>query len=296
MLAVPGSDSSDPSQSRKPSRWLRKTKLCNYHIQNQCTFGDNCLFAHSASELQHIPDLFKTQLCPDFAQGVCENANCNFAHGEEELKPFPTLKQKLCKWYKKGKCNNGDACAFAHGKQDLRSCGTMSKDLRINLARVAATSPVAATTNANSSQKEPPAWQPEAVSQFASQPGAYTGVPMLYMGSPHQTPLQEVTTQMQIQMLARPPGELLTQFVGQRSPPNNNKLTFEYKAGQILAPESNQAQTRSDTSETVFSWRRATPLSSKGLQLVPSGQSQYPADSYGDDMSMCAETVGYLSD
>jgi len=115
---------------RQPSRWLRKTKLCAYYQENHCNLGDDCLFAHSKSELQHGPDLYKTQICKDFMNGKCKHADCSFAHGVEELQPFPTLKQKLCKWHRKGRCHNGESCSFAHGEQDLRAdtFSTESKD------------------------------------------------------------------------------------------------------------------------------------------------------------------------
>jgi len=110
----------DQARTRKPSRWLRKTKLCVYHLQNNCCLGSSCLFAHSLNELQDGPDLFKTQMCQNFLEHGCTNSNCTYAHGDEELQPFPTLKQKLCKWHRKGKCRNGETCSFAHGRQDLR--------------------------------------------------------------------------------------------------------------------------------------------------------------------------------
>lgn len=110
----------DATMARKPSRWLRKTKLCIYNLQKNCSLGSNCLFAHSMSELQDGPDLYKTQLCTRFMDtGKCDNPDCTFAHGQEELNPFPALKQKLCKWHRKGKCRNGENCSFAHGRQDL---------------------------------------------------------------------------------------------------------------------------------------------------------------------------------
>jgi len=86
------------------------------------------LFAHSINELQDGPDLYKTQLCADFINGGCDNPDCTFAHGHQELQPFPTLKQKLCKWHRKGKCRNGESCSFAHGRQDIREASDEFED------------------------------------------------------------------------------------------------------------------------------------------------------------------------
>jgi len=125
------------SKPRKPSRWLRKTKMCVYHSQNNCSLGSNCLFAHSPGELHNGPDLYKTQICSDFMNGQCINADCTFAHGVVEMRPFPTLKQKLCKWHRKGRCRNGENCGFAHGLQDLH-VDTGIQDVNVSPAAVQA--------------------------------------------------------------------------------------------------------------------------------------------------------------
>jgi len=100
---------------------LRKTKLCTYFIQKRCTKGDQCTFAHSVSEMKHVPDLEKTQLCKDFLSGMClQGDECRFAHDKTQLRANPVYhKQKLCNWYKGGRCMNGSACNFAHGERDL---------------------------------------------------------------------------------------------------------------------------------------------------------------------------------
>lgn len=98
---------------------LTKTKLCVYAAQGQCTLGDSCPYAHSASELREAPNLTKTQLCSRFMNGKCANANCNFAHGEAELVKPPNFKKKMCYWHTQGKCRNGSKCGFAHSFTEL---------------------------------------------------------------------------------------------------------------------------------------------------------------------------------
>lgn len=114
----------EPSTTKKPrdsTKWLHKTRLCVYSIQGSCRLGSKCSFAHTASEVQEAPNLHKTQLCEAYAAGGCDNLNCSFAHGEEELRLSPNFKNKLCKWFGKGKCRNGNECGFAHGIEELRN-------------------------------------------------------------------------------------------------------------------------------------------------------------------------------
>merc|ERR1719265_1428586 len=54
-------------------------------------------------------------------QGNCDAESCSFAHGVEELRLSPNFKNKMCKWFGKGKCRNGADCAFAHGAEELRN-------------------------------------------------------------------------------------------------------------------------------------------------------------------------------
>jgi len=107
------------AKARDSTKWLHKTKLCVYSVQGSCRLGSKCSFAHSSNEVQETPNLHKTQICDAFLQGQCSNENCSFAHGEDELRLSPNFKNKLCKWFGKGKCRNGDDCGFAHGVQQL---------------------------------------------------------------------------------------------------------------------------------------------------------------------------------
>merc|ERR1719198_2677266 len=71
---------------RDSTKWLHKTKLCVYSLQGSCRLGNKCSFAHSATEVQDAPNLYKTQLCEAFAAGNCTKEDCTFAHGNEELR------------------------------------------------------------------------------------------------------------------------------------------------------------------------------------------------------------------
>lgn len=116
---------------RDSTKWLHKTKLCVYSVQGSCRLGSKCSFAHAASEVQDAPNLHKTQLCEAYAEGKCSNEHCTFAHGEEELRLSPNFKNKLCKWFDKGKCRNGSDCSFAHGEEQLRSerCALQNEEI-----------------------------------------------------------------------------------------------------------------------------------------------------------------------
>eukprot|EP00933_Yihiella_yeosuensis_P030208 TRINITY_DN23865_c0_g1_i1.p1 TRINITY_DN23865_c0_g1~~TRINITY_DN23865_c0_g1_i1.p1 ORF type:complete len:221 (+),score=43.74 TRINITY_DN23865_c0_g1_i1:98-760(+) len=100
---------------------MRKTKMCDFHAEGKCKYGDKCAFAHDESELQDAPDLRKTRLCRDFINGKCKDNDCKFAHGQDELKASGVCyKTVLCSWHEKGNCSSGDQCRFAHGASELR--------------------------------------------------------------------------------------------------------------------------------------------------------------------------------
>jgi len=52
-----------------------------------CTRGADCTFAHSADELQPLPNLYKTKMCFDMAKNKqCQDPNCPYAHTRNELR------------------------------------------------------------------------------------------------------------------------------------------------------------------------------------------------------------------
>lgn len=282
MTACASSEVTDPNTDGKQrSKWMRKTRMCSYQRHGTCTFGEDCFFAHSADELQERPDLTKTQLCPDFENGSCTNANCNYAHSVEELKPFPTLKQKICMWYRKGTCNNGDACCFAHGRKDLRSSETTSSEPSANAAANHAKLLAAAARHRGNEAplKQPIAREPEGRTKWSFELAAH-------ISAPQQATFQELLPQMHVQAEASQVNDMVTQS----SLPPGSKVTFQ--CGKISAPRKHDAQSL----DLIYAWRR-TPLSSKGVPFVPSNGSNYGYfDSSSDGTSTYAETAGYISD
>jgi len=75
---------------------FRKTKLCRFHETGRCRYAEKCPFAHSAEELEDLPDLRKTSICKNWQQGCCLYSpdRCAFAHGKEELRKTPPFGRK----------------------------------------------------------------------------------------------------------------------------------------------------------------------------------------------------------
>lgn len=106
---------------------MKKTRMCDFHKEGRCKYGEDCAFAHDEQELQSAPDLRKTRLCRSFLAGKCDDRDCKFAHGEDELRASDIcFKTALCTWFEKGTCQSGSQCRFAHGEDELR-CGTIPK-------------------------------------------------------------------------------------------------------------------------------------------------------------------------
>ncbi|KAG0083251.1 hypothetical protein BGZ93_006076 [Podila epicladia] len=79
-----------PGESNRKSE-LYKTELCiSLSTGNPCRYGDQCQFAHSKEELQHVNrhPRYKTQFCMSFqAHGYCKyNERCTFIHHPEEAR------------------------------------------------------------------------------------------------------------------------------------------------------------------------------------------------------------------
>ncbi|KAG0033990.1 hypothetical protein BGZ82_005905 [Podila clonocystis] len=79
-----------PGESNRKSE-LYKTELCiSLTTGNPCRYGDQCQFAHSKEELQHVNrhPRYKTQFCMSFqAHGYCKyNERCTFIHHPEEAR------------------------------------------------------------------------------------------------------------------------------------------------------------------------------------------------------------------
>lgn len=100
---------------------MKKTRMCDFHKEGRCKYGEDCAFAHDEQELQSAPDLRKTRLCRSFLAGKCDDRDCKFAHGEDELRASDIcFKTAVCTWFEKGTCQSGSQCRFAHGEDELR--------------------------------------------------------------------------------------------------------------------------------------------------------------------------------
>ncbi|ETB62472.1 hypothetical protein YYC_01038 [Plasmodium yoelii 17X] len=99
-----------------------KTKMCPWFFSGRCDRGIDCLFAHSQEELNPIPDLSFTSLCPLAKKsGLCKNENCSYAHSVCELRPTGDLyKTAPCTKFLRGKCNAESHCRHAHYIEELR--------------------------------------------------------------------------------------------------------------------------------------------------------------------------------
>ncbi|KAI1319830.1 hypothetical protein EDD11_002824 [Mortierella claussenii] len=90
---------SSSSESHRKSE-LYKTELCvSVNTGIPCKYGDNCQFAHSRQELQHVTrhPRYKTQFCTSFqSQGFCKyNDRCTFIHHPEEARvPLSTIARR----------------------------------------------------------------------------------------------------------------------------------------------------------------------------------------------------------
>eukprot|EP01057_Protomagalhaensia_wolfi_P004170 Protomagalhaensia_wolfi_Nauph_80__4169@NODE_423_length_2545_cov_454_310056_g61_i1_p1_GENE_NODE_423_length_2545_cov_454_310056_g61_i1NODE_423_length_2545_cov_454_310056_g61_i1_p1_ORF_typecomplete_len211_score18_64zfCCCH/PF00642_24/1_3e08zfCCCH/PF00642_24/0_015zfCCCH_3/PF15663_5/8_5e11zf_CCCH_4/PF18345_1/2e08zf_CCCH_4/PF18345_1/4_2e02zf_CCCH_4/PF18345_1/5e02Torus/PF16131_5/0_019Torus/PF16131_5/0_06zfCCCH_4/PF18044_1/9_9e06zfCCCH_4/PF18044_1/1_6e03zfCCCH_4/PF18044_1/3_3e03zfCCCH_2/PF14608_6/0_0091z len=71
-----------------------KTKRCRFWLENRCSRGDKCTYAHTDVELRCPPDLTKTKICTRWKRGVCEKTptQCAYAHGVEDLRSVDELR------------------------------------------------------------------------------------------------------------------------------------------------------------------------------------------------------------
>ncbi|KAF9171994.1 hypothetical protein BGX21_005935 [Mortierella sp. AD011] len=78
---------------------LYKTELCvSVNTGIPCKYGDNCQFAHSTQELQHVTrhPRYKTQFCTSFqSQGYCKyNDRCTFIHHPDEARVLTPISRE----------------------------------------------------------------------------------------------------------------------------------------------------------------------------------------------------------
>lgn len=122
---------------------FHKTAMCKFHLRHACSKGSTCNFAHSRQELQPLPDLRCTRLCPHLlrAGGACGDPGCRFAHQRQELReataptparlaavapapaPAPTGQGKASR--RRGG-RGGFACAVAPGPAGMVGCPNLA--------------------------------------------------------------------------------------------------------------------------------------------------------------------------
>lgn len=75
---------------------FKKTKMCKFFHRNMCKQGDACTYAHSQRELQPLPDLQKTKMCPNMSseRPWCADPSCQYAHAKGELRTITIDKSK----------------------------------------------------------------------------------------------------------------------------------------------------------------------------------------------------------
>mmetsp|Transcript_86815 Transcript_86815/g.156365 ORF Transcript_86815/g.156365 Transcript_86815/m.156365 type:complete len:337 (-) Transcript_86815:98-1108(-) len=77
----------------------------------------------------------RTRFCKFFREGRCSQGDgCSFAHRTDELRPRPNLhRTSLCRsWVSFGSCQAGSACKFAHGLLELRKAVTKLEEATDN--------------------------------------------------------------------------------------------------------------------------------------------------------------------
>lgn len=94
----PGQQNSAQQAGSKRKDVYSKTRMCKFHLAGRCTRGQACSFAHSATDMQPLPDFFRTRLCPDFLkQGTCSKEDsCSYAHSPAQLRaPAPAASNNV---------------------------------------------------------------------------------------------------------------------------------------------------------------------------------------------------------
>ena len=90
----------DPALARRKSHQieasqLQKTKLCLFHQQGRCIYGDECSYSHSLIEMRKAPEeLRRTKMCEMFLAGRCFDLDCNWAHSEDQIRSRKDARRK----------------------------------------------------------------------------------------------------------------------------------------------------------------------------------------------------------
>jgi len=99
-----------------------KTKVCMFWEKGLCTRGYGCKYAHGGTEINIMPDLTNTSLCPAISKdGHCNRPNCTFAHSLENLRATQKFyKTSMCSFSRFGRCRMASECRHAHDLSELR--------------------------------------------------------------------------------------------------------------------------------------------------------------------------------
>merc|ERR1712112_415454 len=64
--------------------------MCKFFLEDKCTKGDQCSFAHEEATLRELPNLVKTMMCQD--EFCSKGQECRFAHSADELRTIDESK------------------------------------------------------------------------------------------------------------------------------------------------------------------------------------------------------------
>ncbi|KAF9412014.1 hypothetical protein BGZ94_001180 [Podila epigama] len=151
-----------PGETNRKSE-LYKTELCiSLSTGNPCRYGDQCQFAHSREELQHVNrhPRYKTQFCLSFqSQGYCKyNERCTFIHYPEEarvpLPGVPTSPTPLAEGSTSSQSSSQDASSPKDTRRDrIRALSEPNLATTSMVARVSSASLNASANAANPNSK-----------------------------------------------------------------------------------------------------------------------------------------------
>lgn len=121
-MPVPAVVPQELATSKDRLKQFEKTKMCKFYSLGQCSRGSACRYAHDSAEINPLPDLVCTKLCPMLVSlGSCVQPGCMYAHHREELRGTSIYhKTKICRFAQTGHCTLGSKCNFAHSDLEIR--------------------------------------------------------------------------------------------------------------------------------------------------------------------------------
>jgi len=131
LFAQPATDMSAmlglTSSPAGPSPGAYKRKLCNFFLQNACTKGAGCTYAHGEHEMN--PN--STAAAAAAAAAVAAADPYTVAlQGYAAAAAVPAapvrFKTAMCKFFQMGNCSKDVGCTYAHGEHEMAPPGTTS--------------------------------------------------------------------------------------------------------------------------------------------------------------------------